>query len=139
MTIKQKPQKRGNKSAPKKADPEKKNTKSGGKKTAIDTRKPFKEAEGRWVKRAKFLDEKSFGVFICHRCKKSWQSAHSFPDYKQGCKKCNSKFYPVYLWVNDKKKKAGDKEMAGKGTTTLPDVTLVAPACAGRPLALVEA
>jgi len=56
-------------------------------------------SEGNWVERHLFEGEKSFGYFKCP-CKKWWISAHSFPIYRQGCKKCETYSLPKYLWEN---------------------------------------
>lgn len=70
------------------------------------------ETEGYWVKRNDFEREKSFGYFVCTKCKKNWLSAHSFKKYKQGCKGCEKKYYPQYLWYNVKNRER-NPEFAG--------------------------
>ena len=59
---------------------------------------------GRWVTKQEFTGLKSFGCFQCasRKCKNTWVSAHAYPNYRQGCKRCggNAWVYPKYLWVN---------------------------------------
>ena len=62
---------------------------------------PFCGARGNWVLSKNFDGNKSFGSFSCFRCKKDWTSAHSFPGFKQGCKRCNREYYPRFLWENN--------------------------------------
>ena len=59
--------------------------------------------DGQWVARNKFKREKSFGFFKCHKCNKTWLSAHAFRKYRQGCKGCETKVLPIYLWENHEK------------------------------------
>jgi hypothetical protein len=54
---------------------------------------------GHWVVREEFRGRKSFGFFLCD-CGKQWGSAHSFPDYTQGCQTCEDDCFPRWLWVN---------------------------------------
>ena len=37
---------------------------------------------------------KRFGYFQCKRCNRKWQSAHTWKDYSQDCKKCGSAVVP---------------------------------------------
>lgn len=78
---------------------------------AFNTPQKFKEhlyippppvpSKGKWLIRSDFPKEKSFGYFKCYYCNKTWISAHSFKNYKQGCKKCDSLSFPIYLWLNE--------------------------------------
>jgi len=54
---------------------------------------------GYWVDRHKFHGRKSFGAFKCN-CRSTWVSAHSYPQYRQDCKKCRKSCLPTCLWVN---------------------------------------
>ena len=64
-----------------------------------DLKDPVSE-NGFWVKRKHFTGRKSFAAFDCP-CGKYWISAHGFPCYKQGCKSCDEKSLPKFLWVNE--------------------------------------
>lgn len=78
---------------------------------AKDVRAPV-DNKGYWVEREQFTGRKSFGYFVCLQCEHkdrkrkakrknySWMSAHSFPQYMQGCKHCETKTLPTYMWVN---------------------------------------
>ena len=55
---------------------------------------------GEWVLRDNFSGRKSFGFFLCKKCRKRWTSAHSYPNYTQGCKTCKAKNLPALMWVN---------------------------------------
>lgn len=61
-------------------------------------------SDGEWVWRADFEGTKSFGFFKCDKrkngCGKTWVSAHAFPNYTQGCKRCERSSHPVALWLN---------------------------------------
>ena len=68
---------------------------------------PIDELEGYWIKRQDFVGTKSFGVFICFKCRgergkpgKRWQSAHAFKQFAQGCQGCESLYRPWFMWVN---------------------------------------
>lgn len=63
---------------------------------------PFPDAAGRWVARKDFPRNrrKSFGMFECHRCSKTWSSAHTQPLYRQGCKNCDDFVLPCCMWLN---------------------------------------
>ena len=66
---------------------------------------PYAGCEGNWVEAKSYpSSSQTFGYFWCGRCQKTWMSAYSRKGYKQGCKICESYFYPAYLWVNDHKK-----------------------------------
>ncbi len=58
------------------------------------------DTAGDWVHPYEFKGRKSFGYFKCSSCLKTWISAHSFPQFKQGCKKCNIEDVPIFLWQN---------------------------------------
>ena len=75
----------------------------------IDLKAPV-DTPGKWVQRESFDGNKSFGYFKCSKCSKDWYSAHSFPQFKQGCKKCEKKEYPLYLWKNSRKKNYNSQE-----------------------------
>jgi hypothetical protein len=62
------------------------------------------DAPGEWVPREEFLGRKSFGWFSCNKCNKSWVSAHAQCIYTQGCKRCETKSYPIYMWKNEGRK-----------------------------------
>ena len=64
-------------------------------------RQPFDSASGVWVPATEFGGTKSFGRFACAGCKKSWGSAHAYPQFRQGCQACNQKTKPCCMWVND--------------------------------------
>lgn len=71
----------------------------------VQSRVPYEppapvDSPGYWLKREEFKENKSFGYFRCIPCKKNWMSAHSFPEFKQGCKNCNKEWLPNLLWVN---------------------------------------
>ena len=55
---------------------------------------------GYWIARADFPGDKSFGYFSCDACSNSWLSAHAFKHYRQGCKACEDKSLPTWMWVN---------------------------------------
>jgi hypothetical protein len=62
---------------------------------------PFDGIEGEWVLRKDFqVGKKSFGYFKCDTCSKDWVSAHSFTNYRQECKDCQSGKFPIALWIN---------------------------------------
>ena len=63
---------------------------------------PFPDAAGRWVARKDFPRNRktSFGMFECHRCSKTWSSAHAQPLYHQGCKNCDDYVLPCCMWLN---------------------------------------
>lgn len=65
---------------------------------------------GYWIHREEYTGRKSFGYFKCEICFKNWVSAHSFPNFKQGCKKCNTEDYPIFLWQNMNDKQRDDYE-----------------------------
>lgn len=67
----------------------------------IEKLTPPVDNPGEWVERRDFDEHKSFGAFECPRCHKTWLSAHAFPVYKQGCKKCDRKSFPKFLWKNE--------------------------------------
>jgi hypothetical protein len=46
---------------------------------------------------------KSFGCFECPNCSNKWTSAHAFTDFKQGCKRCETKTLPKVMWLNTEK------------------------------------
>ena len=48
---------------------------------------PPVDSEGEWVHPHEFKGRKSFGYFLCLNCRKTWLSAHSFPNYQQGCQR----------------------------------------------------
>ena len=54
---------------------------------------------GEWIPRLEFNGRKSFGAFEC-KCRKIWVSAHAYKDYEQGCKGCEQKSLPKFMWVN---------------------------------------
>ena len=62
---------------------------------------PFAGAVGEWVEREEFTGRKSFGRFTCRRCRKGWLSAHAMPGFRQGCKACEKKSMPSWMWMND--------------------------------------
>ena len=63
---------------------------------------PIENLPGQWVPREDFTGQKSFGFFECPRCSyRSWFSAHSFANFRQGCQGCEKKHLPLYLWEND--------------------------------------
>lgn len=64
---------------------------------------PFPGARGVWVARADFVGIKSFGRFECSGsgCDNTWASAHAYKLFKQGCKSCEKKSFPRWMWVND--------------------------------------
>lgn len=64
-------------------------------------KKPFPNANGKWIRLKKFDQHKSFGFFECLPCKKHWTTAHARTEYRQGCKKCNREYYPRYMWKNN--------------------------------------
>ena len=71
-------------------------------------------SDGHWVLRRNFPYKKSFGYFKCDDCNKWWISAHSFKEYKQGCKRCEKMHFPKYMWLNDEKEETkADKEDNG--------------------------
>jgi hypothetical protein len=98
---------------PTKKKPEKK---SAVKKSKMPQKPPFEGAVGAWVKRREYEGVKSFGLFTCHRCSKhkTWQSAHAFKNYRQGCKKCNKKWLPIFLWKNDDTMRKNGENMQEK-------------------------
>ncbi len=53
---------------------------------------------------------KSFGYFECPSCKKTWVSAHSYPDYTQGCKRCDTEYYPKFMWENQERHYPRDED-----------------------------
>eukprot|EP00445_Apocalathium_hangoei_P017794 CAMPEP_0203891752 /NCGR_PEP_ID=MMETSP0359-20131031/35009_1 /ASSEMBLY_ACC=CAM_ASM_000338 /TAXON_ID=268821 /ORGANISM="Scrippsiella Hangoei, Strain SHTV-5" /LENGTH=194 /DNA_ID=CAMNT_0050813589 /DNA_START=40 /DNA_END=624 /DNA_ORIENTATION=+ len=73
---------------------------SGGKHWRPDP--PVDEA-GRWVEREEFEGRKSFAFFRCE-CRKTWKTAHGYPDYTQDCKSCDASCLPTYMWVNDEQR-----------------------------------
>eukprot|EP01068_Selenidium_serpulae_P019443 Selendium_serpulae@DN6645_c0_g1_i1.p1 len=79
----------------------------GGTQTNRSPGPPFPGAEGAWVLRERFRGKKSFGWFDC-RCNARWISAHAQPDFKQGCKQCDTYRYPTWLWVNTSTHKRGN-------------------------------
>ena len=64
----------------------------------IDIPPPVASA-GRWVRREEFFGKKSFGSYEC-KCGNEWTSAHAFKVYKQGCKRCERKILPKFMWRN---------------------------------------
>ena len=83
---------------------------------------PFPNASGKWVRRANFTGQKSFGVFTCGDCDKDWLSAHAQVSYTQQCKACKCKAYPSQMWENDGKAKSdtdSDDEREGQETPHL--------------------
>ena len=64
---------------------------------------PIEGLRGEWVKRKDFEGRKSFGKFQCKECGNRWSSAHAYPRFRQGCKKCDEESYPWLLWVNEEK------------------------------------
>jgi hypothetical protein len=69
---------------------------------------PYPGCQGKWVDREDFTGLKSFGYFLCLNCFSCWTSAHAQVRYRQGCTKCDSYFYPIYMWKN-KSAKVGKK------------------------------
>ena len=65
----------------------------------IDAPFPALEGKGHWRESAKVTQHKSFGKFVCQRCKKSWRSAHAFnaPEFQQ-CKACSLKLPAKWRW-----------------------------------------
>jgi len=66
---------------------------------------PYPDAVGVWVLRNEFEGKKSFGYYECYKCSRKniqfwWISAHAHKKFRQICKKCNCKLYPLYLWEN---------------------------------------
>ena len=59
---------------------------------------PFPGAYGAWVLAHAFVGRKSFGVFECGPCSKTWLTAHAQVQYRQGCKECNTMLYPLLMW-----------------------------------------
>lgn len=57
---------------------------------------------GYWVFRDAFNGAKSFGVFICEnaKCNNQWISANTNKDFRQGCKLCQKRVLPKYMWEN---------------------------------------
>jgi hypothetical protein len=64
---------------------------------------PIPNASGYWVPREAFTGNKSFGRFRCVECAKAWGSAHAFPEYPQGCQRCETTTLPCCLWVNNER------------------------------------
>src|ERR1700756_1498409 len=58
------------------------------------------DSAGEWIERDKFLGRKSFGMYECEKCHKTWLSAHAFKDCKQGCQKCEIMVLPTFMWKN---------------------------------------
>lgn len=59
---------------------------------------------GRWVLRAQFPGNKSFGFYACSSCGRTWVSAHAWKKYTEGCKGCEQHSYPLYMWHNEGKR-----------------------------------
>jgi hypothetical protein len=55
---------------------------------------------GEWVPLDEFTGHKSFGLFVCTDCRKTWRSAHAFKAFKQGCQRCNKESNAVLMWQN---------------------------------------
>jgi hypothetical protein len=68
---------------------------------------PYPGCEGKWLARHYYQERKkdstTFGYFKCNYCDKAWTSAFAYKSYKQGCKECERRFPPAYLWVNSNK------------------------------------
>lgn len=79
---------------------------------SIESIPPFPDAVGVWVERDQFHGRKSFGWFQCIGCTKTWQSAHAFKEYKQGCQKCEKYSLPTFLWENQAAKMGKDQQVA---------------------------
>ena len=106
--------KKQSKKQPKKATKKQPKKKSSVKKKAAKSKKspqpPFQGAVGAWVKRRDFEGRKSFGIFMCHRCKrKTWRSAYAMKKFRQGCKKCNKQLLPKFMWENHQPQKVREK------------------------------
>jgi hypothetical protein len=116
---KKKPSKKPSKKQPKKAPKKQPKQKSSVKKKTTKSKSPqppFQGAVGAWVKRRDFEGRKSFGIFMCHRCKrKTWRSAYAMKKFRQGCKKCNKQLLPKFMWENSATRENREKNMQKKG------------------------
>jgi len=61
---------------------------------------------GEWVARDEFRGKKSFAFFRCKNCKKTWMSAHGYKQFKQGCKRCDEDYLPLFMWKNHNKRRS---------------------------------
>lgn len=77
----------------------------------IETPEPPVDSPGQWVLREDFTGRKSFGYFVCG-CGRFWLSAHAFKDYRQGCRGCEQKSFPYFLWENFGKRTDRDRNYA---------------------------
>ncbi|KAJ1472594.1 hypothetical protein T484DRAFT_1839682 [Baffinella frigidus] len=60
---------------------------------------PALEGKGHWLLSAEVTQHKSFGKFVCQRCKTSWRSAHAFGGKEfQQCKACKLKLPAKWRW-----------------------------------------
>jgi len=74
------------------------------------TTPPFVGAKGEWVLRSNFrkdekitVKEKKLGLFVC-KCGNHWYSGHArLKKFRQGCKKCETKWFALYVWKYDEK------------------------------------
>ena len=76
---------------------------------------------GYWILRNAFNGIKSFGVFVCEnkKCNNRWTSAYANKEFRQGCKLCDKRVLPSYMWVNANKQdkdKDTDKQDKDKDT-----------------------
>ena len=65
---------------------------------------------GKWLPRDGFKGNKSFGLFQCTVCLKTWTSAHAFRAFTQGCKTCDTEELPLFMWENSKSHTYRDDE-----------------------------
>jgi hypothetical protein len=63
--------------------------------------RPPVDTPGEWVPLEDFEGIKSFGFFVCDECGRTWRSAHTYPQFRQGCQGCETKAYATYMWEND--------------------------------------
>lgn len=77
---------------------------------------PVPDLEGEWVEPSAFRGTKSFGFFMCPKCTNAptWYSAHTFPNFKQGCKVSNAETLPQFLWQNAEWSFRGDRHEGDK-------------------------
>jgi hypothetical protein len=68
--------------------------------------------DGSWVEREEFSGVKSFGFFECPgpKCRHFWISAHASKKYCQGCRQCETKSRPKFMWVNKSPRNPGMKK-----------------------------
>lgn len=76
---------------------------------------PIEDLLGHWEWRTKFTGRKSFGHYRCS-CDNTWVSAWAQPIYKQACKKCGTKRYPIFMWVNQPGRHRRDNEFPQEET-----------------------